>query len=534
MDESTSQSIAPDSSSKDRVRSQIVASFWIVIILSLPVWWNTTKIERRTLPRSEVEAWDRLKPCPIRFPIKLTSSSPQITTDSMKSQVESLASHLESGGNTYQEAIDILTARCFDFDLQSTTNSAHENLVILHRSHLDIQNHTGNSAFQKDIKIPLQTDNKLKELLQFIAPLPSSSSSTPATNSRVIKYSSRLKLVFSLMNEDCTQPSFIRSWSIKHAIQLYLEEVLASLAPLHNITCQTQILQHSPLAFEPTVLSTGDAPTYVVEQEELKAFINDADWNLGTRLVHQTSSVTMEPVINFVLWVPSPNHRPFKIRRTDGTLDADGSFIRPQWGSVVIYNPDEAIFAADGPPRLGVAELARPMQIFRHHLLSLLGVVDSLETPEQRTLALDAVVRRRIVENSLEAINSMQVIVNLITDQTNMRPQKCKLALNHLHRQDTQLIRSTPTCSCFFFFFHHITFPIERKQGTGGAFESGKLSSTAFFSPTMLSLLYFPDEHKYAIYTPLFGPVLVPLVIALIKEFKSRRRNNNVVKEKKD
>jgi hypothetical protein len=104
-----------------------------------------------------------------------------------------------------------------------------------------------------------------------------------------------------------------------------------------------------------------------------------------------------------------------------GTLDGDGSFIRPQWGSVVIYNPDEKSMSRDGVPRLGVTELARPMQIFRHHLLSLLGVVDNLETPEQRALALDAIVRRRIAENSLEAINSMQVIVKLVDDQTNMR-----------------------------------------------------------------------------------------------------------------
>jgi phosphatidylinositol glycan class S len=142
-----------------------------------------------------------------------------------------------------------------------------------------------------------------------IAPLPSSSSSAQAADSRVIKYSSQLKLVFSLLNEDCTQSGFIRSWSIKHAIErqlfkqsispinraskliyeeflffcflVYLEDLLASFAPLHNLTCQTQILQHSPLAFEPTVVANGDQATYVVEQEELKAFINDADWNLG-------------------------------------------------------------------------------------------------------------------------------------------------------------------------------------------------------------------------------------------------------------
>ncbi|PLW43729.1 hypothetical protein PCANC_19419 [Puccinia coronata f. sp. avenae] len=497
------------SNAKDRTRLQIIASFWIVIILSLPVWWNTTKIERRALPRAEVESWNHLKPCPIRFPIKLTSSEPDITSEAMKSQVDSLATSLESGYDTYQDAIDILTARCFDFHVKSTTKLASGLGVIVHRSHSDVQNHKGNFAYEKDISISLKSKNKVKELLQHIAPLPSSSSSTQARDSRVIKYSSQLKLVFSLMNEDCTQPSFVRSWSIKHAIELYLEDLLASLSPLHNLTCHTQILQHSPLAFEPTFISNGGQPTYLVEEEELKAFINDADWNLA-------SSVTMEPVINFVLWVPSPAHRPFKIRRTDGTLDVDGSFIRPQWGSVVIYNPDDSALAALGEPRLGVAELARPMKIFRHHLLSLLGVADALDTPEQRTLALDAIVRRRIVENSLEAINSIQVIVNLITDQTNMRVSKqvqnqVKGSLASLKHAQEELMKADGSLW----------------KAAVHADESKTLSSTAFFSPTMLSLLYFPDEHKYAIYTPLFGPVLVPLIIALIKELKSRRKKKS-------
>ena len=33
-------------------------------------------------------------------------------------------------------------------------------------------------------------------------------------------------------------------------------------------------------------------------------------------------------------------------------------------------------------------------------------------------------------------------------------------------------------------------------------------------------MLYFPDEHKYAIYTPLFGPLALPLVLALLKELQ--------------
>lgn len=44
------------------------------------------------------------------------------------------------------------------------------------------------------------------------------------------------------------------------------------------------------------------------------------------------------------------------------------------------------------------------------------------------------------------------------------------------------------------------------------------LSSRAFFNPNMLALLYFPMEHIYAVYTPLFVPVSIPLLAALIRE----------------
>lgn len=58
------------------------------------------------------------------------------------------------------------------------------------------------------------------------------------------------------------------------------------------------------------------------------------------------------------------------------------------------------------------------------------------------------------------------------------------------------------------------------------------LASKAYFNPTMLALLYFPDEHKYAVYTPLHGPVAVPLVVALVKEIKAWREKRRKKKEK--
>jgi phosphatidylinositol glycan class S len=40
----------------------------------------------------------------------------------------------------------------------------------------------------------------------------------------------------------------------------------------------------------------------------------------------------------------------------------------------------------------------------------------------------------------------------------------------------------------------------------------------------MLALLYFPPEHTYAVYTPMFLPMAVPLIASLAKEFPRWRQ----------
>ena len=39
----------------------------------------------------------------------------------------------------------------------------------------------------------------------------------------------------------------------------------------------------------------------------------------------------------------------------------------------------------------------------------------------------------------------------------------------------------------------------------------------------MVGQVYFPDEHKVAVYLPLLGPVGVPLVMSAVKEVRRVR-----------
>lgn len=54
----------------------------------------------------------------------------------------------------------------------------------------------------------------------------------------------------------------------------------------------------------------------------------------------------------------------------------------------------------------------------------------------------------------------------------------------------------------------------------------------AFFAPNMVAMLYFPDEHKYAIYLPLFLPVLLPVFTGLRAELRHLRAKRALAKAK--
>jgi len=57
-------------------------------------------------------------------------------------------------------------------------------------------------------------------------------------------------------------------------------------------------------------------------------------------------------------------------------------------------------------------------------------------------------------------------------------------------------------------------------------------AETAFFDSEMMGLLYFPDEHKPAIYLPFFLPLTFPLIGTLKREYKRWKERKNAKKTK--
>jgi phosphatidylinositol glycan class S len=68
------------------------------------------------------------------------------------------------------------------------------------------------------------------------------------------------------------------------------------------------------------------------------------------------------------------------------------------------------------------------------------------------------------------------------------------------------------------------------KQGLENARIAEEAAEKAFFEKSMVGQVYFPDEHKVAVYLPLLGPVAVPLVMAVVKELRAKRGTRTQLK----
>ncbi|GAA5907864.1 hypothetical protein JCM5296_005805 [Sporobolomyces johnsonii] len=328
-------------------------------------------------------------------------------------------------------------------------------------------------------------------------------SASEEPDSRVVKYSPDYKLVFHLLNQDSSDGSAVLDWDVDALLKSHLRPLLSSLSPLHNFTIESQVQYFAPLAINLHEPEVGQGT--FIEEEDVRAFVNNAEWNLA-------SGTTLDPVLHFILYIPRLSSRPMRIRTSDPT-SSPVAFITPQRGGVVIYNPPSS--SSETPPSMSLDlpshAFAASFRTFGQQLRTLLGVTSP---------RVDDLLRRRLREATKESVETLAAIVKLVEDQPNMRVRKdvqkrVNQALDELDQAEQAL-------------------PDSLALALQHASRALALSSRAYFDPSMLALLYFPDEHKYAVYTPLFGPVSVPLLVALIKEVKEWKAGRRKKKQEEE
>ena len=305
---------------------------------------------------------------------------------------------------------------------------------------------------------------------------------------RSLKYAPTYHITMSLF----TPSSSPSSWEIESALEQYFTPLLDSISVVSNFTVDTQIQLYA--TFSPSVHSPereSERGVWTLQEEDLSGFINAAEWPLSP-------SIGAGPTLNFVLYVPDPSTSPLVVKGSQAS-----SWLIPQWGGVAILNPEDVSAVSIGPT-LSKRAIQPALLTFSHQLLSFLGAP---QTPPSLPLQLQTLTRIRAASLLLSASSTMGSLARLTVALPSIAiPETVSIAV------DTTLSHLRYTCNAL-------------KEGRFSvALENARIAEAeaerGFFEKSMVGQVYFPDEHKVAVYLPLLGPVGVPLIMSALKELR--------------
>ncbi|ESO90553.1 hypothetical protein LOTGIDRAFT_123335 [Lottia gigantea] len=329
---------------------------------------------------------------------------------------------------------------------------------------------------------------------------------------RSVRYNTGYDLTFTLT---VPQPDiFDVSWNIREAVDTYLKPLVDHLKEFTQLKINSQIHYFTTLQRKPQ--KDEKLNEYYFLEQDLPHLINPIESTLGT-------SASNNPELNFIVYIPTRDQSPLYIKDKNGVKVPTNSFLSPRWGGVMIFNVPEFNESTPLPFPVKV-EGKNIMEVFLTQIRLLLNLnsptsshevwFDPVEVNGISNMEIDVWLRNRCFENLATSINTLQSLAQLLGQISNI------VIKDDIGSQVEAAVREIKSSLKYL--------------STGNlvdAFHSSKraiiASEKAFFDPSLLELLYFPEDQKFAIYIPLFLPISIPLITAMmhaIKWFKGTKK----------
>ncbi|EMP37809.1 GPI transamidase component PIG-S [Chelonia mydas] len=329
---------------------------------------------------------------------------------------------------------------------------------------------------------------------------------------RPFKSSLGYEITFSLLNPD--PKSHNVHWDIEAAVNSYVQPFLDKLGSVANFSVDSQILYYAVLGVSPRFDKASSS--FILSALSLPHVINPVEARLGS------SATSLYPVLNFLLYVPERVHSPLYIQDTDGAAVGTNAFHSPRWGGIMVYNIDHPV-ADKAPLPLWVdVDMVRVMEVFLAQLRLLFGI-SQVSLPEE--FLLESPGNDGLTDWELDRLLWTRTVENIATVSTTLT----SLA-QLLDKIGNIVIKDDVASEVYHAVASAQTAMLELASGhLGSAFQASKEAVTsserAFFDPSLLHLLYFPDDQKFAIYIPLFLPMAVPILLSLVKILREAKQS---------
>ncbi|CAG9814504.1 unnamed protein product [Phaedon cochleariae] len=287
-------------------------------------------------------------------------------------------------------------------------------------------------------------------------------------------------------------PGFLEIHLRGEDIELNLQPFLNKIRPIADFVVKSQWLFQTELGAEPRRILDHN----VLLEKQLPHIITPLETKLWSHL-------SPRPSLNLVVYF-SRCDLPLHIYNNDHHIVESNAFLSPRWGGIYIVNPDKDSCQSNHFE----PELQPIVSTFVAQLKYLFKIDNSSNSDDIYELKmrkaqdmLDSTHRTlRSLAQLLSEISSI-VISDEVGEKINVAVENADLAEGFLK---------------------------------GGLVDEGlkhaKIaflnSEAAFGDPSLLALLYFPEDQKYAVYIPLFLPIMIPVFmsLAIVRKWRKAKR----------
>ncbi|XP_045189708.2 GPI transamidase component PIG-S-like [Mercenaria mercenaria] len=509
---------------------------FVCLVVGLPLWWKTTEVYRVSLPYSDIDAlaetkikytvdvnvinflekvseadiaalsrhlFDKLedrksqevKPHYRTFTREASSGEKQIlkSSSSLKDIDKQLAREYPGKANEYS----VILLPTSDYpDLKKPTLGLYRTLFMPASS-------TDMEALSRDIAETVKTTlvREATILKMFDTARGARDRKPDKEMLRSVRFHSGYDVTLTLVNP---KPDILDvNWDIESAVNVYLDPFVKTMANFTDINIKSQVLFFTKLQTKPK----KENNEFFFTSKDLPHMINPLEAKLG-------SPASTNPELNFLVYVPSKDQYPLYIKGDNGQKLASNSFLSPQWGGIHIYNIAPPQASATLPVKSSL-NMAQVMEVFLSQLRLLLnlhaqiGDVDFLPVDKEAVTEweLDSWLRSRCVENLATSSATLKSLAQLLGKISNIVINDD--IGNEVHKAVASMQESLQLLSDGYL--------LEAYQHSKSAIQA---SEKAFFDPSLLELLYFPEDQKFAIYIPLFLPISFPVLASLWQSYK--------------
>lgn len=298
---------------------------------------------------------------------------------------------------------------------------------------------------------------------------------------------------------------------MKQASERYLRPFLNEFSELSNFTLKSQWKYQVELQYASKQIKddTKVGRHFALDKDSLPHIITSIERKLGT-------DVANKPCLHLVVYAPPCKLAPVHIYKEGQRVSnfSFDSFISAKWGGIVIANPSDSVCAAASEDEV------HQIQIHSHEVMDFVlyelrkifeleievplnfASIENLDQIAPRLWERDMYLRNGAIHLIASASSTLQSLIKLLDDIKNIVIGDHVAA--EIHEAYENVVEAKKHLSGNEI---HETVKYARK-----AFIAAE---KAFNDPSLLELLYFPEEQKYAIYIPLYLPIMIPVILSL-------------------